>query len=63
MLLPKTMIVEQLRARGDHEGAERADRELAEKVDTDQDAKLLDELGVDAAKLETDFDGQSPAVG
>jgi hypothetical protein len=63
MLLPKTMIVEQLRARGDHEAAERADRELAEKVDTDDDAKLLDELGVDASKLETDFGGQSPAVG
>ena len=63
MLLPKTMIVEQLRARGDHEAAERADRELAEKVDTDADAKLLDELGVDAEKLESDFGGQSPAVG
>lgn len=63
MLLPKTMIVEQLRARGDHEAAERADRELAEKVDTDDDAELLDELGVDAEKLETDFGGQSPAVG
>lgn len=63
MLLPKTMIVEQLRARGDHEAAERADRELAEKVDTDDDAQLLDELGVDAEKLETGFGGQSPAVG
>jgi hypothetical protein len=63
MLLPKTMIVEQLRARGDQEAAERADRELAEKVDTDHDAKLLAELGVDAEKLETDFGGQSPAVG
>jgi hypothetical protein len=63
MLLPKTMIVEQLRERGDHQAAERADRELAEKVDTDEDAKLLEELGVDAGKLETDFGGQSPAVG
>jgi hypothetical protein len=63
MLLPKTMIVEQLRARGDHEAAERADRELGEKVDTDHDATLLDSLGVDARKLATDFDGQSPAVG
>jgi hypothetical protein len=63
MLLPKTMIVEQLRARGDHEAAERADRELAEKVDTEDDAKLLDEFGVDTGKLENDFGGQSPAVG
>jgi hypothetical protein len=63
MLVPKTMIVEQLRARGDTDGAERADRELGEKVDTDADAGLLAELEVDAGKLESDFDGQSPAVG
>lgn len=63
MLIPKTMIVEQLRARGDTDGAERADRELGEKVDTDQDAGLLAELRVDAQKLTDDFDGQSPAVG
>jgi hypothetical protein len=63
MLIPKTMIVEQLRARGDHEGAERADRELGEKVDTEQDAGLLADLQVDAGKLAEDFDGQSPAVG
>ena len=63
MLVPKTMVVEQLRARGDPEGAERADRELGEKVDTEQDAGLLAELDVDAAKLADDFDGQAPAVG
>ena len=63
MLVPKTMIVEQLRARGDNDGAERADRELGEKVDTEADAGLLSELGVDAGKLADDFDGQSPAVG
>jgi hypothetical protein len=63
MLVPKTMVVEQLRARGDNDGAERADRELGEKVDTDADASLLSELGVDAGKLADDFDGQSPAVG
>ena len=43
MLVPKTMVVEQLRARGDAEGAERADRELGEKVDTEADAALLAE--------------------
>jgi hypothetical protein len=63
MLIPKTMVVEQLRARGDHGGAERADRELGEKVDTGSDAGLLADLQIDAAKLEEDFDGQSPAVG
>ena len=63
MLIPKTMIVEQLRARGDFEGAERADRELGEKVETGQDAGLLAELKIDAQKLADDFDGQAPAVG
>ena len=63
MLVPKTMVVEQLRARGDHEGAERADRELGEKVDTESDARLLAGFDIDAGKLESDFDGQSPAVG
>ena len=63
MLVPKTMVVEQLRARGDTDGAERADRELGDKVDTETDAGLLAELQVDAAKLAEDFDGQSPAVG
>ena len=60
MLVPKTMVVEQLRARGDDEGA---DRELGEKVDTDADAGLLSDLGIDATKLAEDFDGQSPAIG
>jgi len=63
MLIPKTMIVEQLRARGDTEGAERADRELGEKVDTEQDAGVLADLRVDAEKLVEGFDGQSPAIG
>jgi hypothetical protein len=63
MLIPKTMVVEQLRARGDTEGAERADNELGEKVDTERDAKLLGDLDVDAQKLIDDFRGQSPAVG
>ena len=63
MLIPKTMVVEQLRARGDHDGAERADRELGEKVDTEEDAGLLAELDVDAQKLADDFEGQSPAIG
>jgi hypothetical protein len=63
MLVPKTMVVEQLRARGDTDAAERADRELGEKVDTEADAALLADLNVDAGKLAEDFDDQSPAVG
>jgi hypothetical protein len=63
MLMPKEMIVEQLRSRGDLEAAERAERELGEKVDTEQDADLLSALDVDVQRLEQDFGGQSPAVG
>jgi hypothetical protein len=63
MLLPKEMVVEQLRARGDLDAAERAERELGEKVDTEGDAGLLAELKVDAQRLEDEFGGQSPAVG
>jgi hypothetical protein len=63
MLIPKTMVVEQLRARGDTEGAERADNVLGEKVDTEHDAKLLRDLDIDAQKLIDEFGGQSPAVG
>jgi hypothetical protein len=63
MLLPKEMVVEQLRARGDLEGVERAERELGEKVDTEGDAEVLARLNVDARQLEERFGGQSPAVG
>jgi hypothetical protein len=63
MLLPKAMIVEQLRSRGDAEAAGRADRELGEQVDTERDADRLAGLDVDVARLEEDFGGQSPAVG
>ena len=63
MLVPKEMIVEQLRARGDTEAAERAERELGEKVDTDRDAGLLGEFDVNLQSLEDDFGGQAPAVG
>jgi hypothetical protein len=63
MLLPKEMIVEQLRSRGDSDAAARADRELGEKVDTEEHADLLAELNVDVARLEDDFGGQAPAVG
>jgi hypothetical protein len=63
MQLPKAMIVERLRARGDTAGAERADRELDEKVDTERDARVLRELGIDPEQLADDFGGQSPAIG
>ncbi|MGH2763721.1 MAG: hypothetical protein ACRDLD_14275 [Thermoleophilaceae bacterium] len=63
MLIPKDMIVERLRARGDFDGAERADRELGEKVDTERDTELLSRLGVDPRQLDEEFRGQAPGVG
>jgi hypothetical protein len=63
MLVPKDMVVEQLRARGDFDAVERADRELGEKVDTEGDAELLESLGIDTARLEDELGRQSPAVG
>jgi hypothetical protein len=63
MLIPKDMVIEQIRAHGDFDGAERADRELGEKVDTEGDAELLASLGVDAAQLTDQFHGQAPEAG
>jgi hypothetical protein len=63
MLVPKDMIVERLRARQDFDGAERADRELGEKVDTEADAGLLRSLDIDPGALEAEQGGQAPAVG
>jgi hypothetical protein len=60
MLLPKEMIVDQLRSRGDMDAAERAERELGEKVDTEQDAEPLAALGVDVQRLEDDFGDHPP---
>ncbi len=63
MLIPKDMIVERIRARGDYDGAERADQQLGEKVDTERDADTLAGLGVDPGELTEDFRGQAPGVG
>ena len=63
MLVPKTMIVDRLRGRGDYDAAERADRELGEKVDTEEDAALLASFDIDAGELDDGFDGQAPATG
>jgi len=62
VLVPREMIVERLRARGDFDAAERAERELGEKVDTESDAGVLGELGIDASALEDESDGQAPAI-
>jgi hypothetical protein len=61
--IPKAMIIEQIRSRHSYEMANRADRELPEKLDPDADADLLREYGLDPDELRDEFRGQSPEVG
>ena len=63
MNIPREMIVEQIRFRGDAEATARAERELPEKVDPQRDAELLRRFGLDPAALVKEFSGQSPEVG
>lgn len=63
MEIPREMVIERIRARGDTDATERAARELPEKVDPQRDRALLAGFDVDPAELEADFGGQSPAVG
>ena len=63
MEIPKAMVVEKIRSRSGSEMAERADRELPDKLDTDTDAELLKEFGLDPDELSEEFGGQSPTAG
>jgi F0F1-type ATP synthase membrane subunit b/b' len=63
MQIPREMVLEQLRSRGDYEATERAEQELPEKLDSDEHRELLERYGVDPNEFEEDFGGQSPAVG
>ena len=63
MNIPREMVVEQIRFRGDAEATARAEQELPEKVDPDRDADLLRTFDVDPAALVETFSGQSPEVG
>jgi hypothetical protein len=60
--IPKAMIVERIRANQGAEKANEADGELPDKVDTEEDADLLEKYGLDPAQL-TDIAGGNPAVG
>jgi hypothetical protein len=60
--IPKAMIVERIRAQQGAEKANEADGELPDKVDTEEDAELLQKYGLDPAQL-TDIAGGNPAVG
>jgi hypothetical protein len=63
MEIPREMVIERIRSRGDTDATERAARELPEKVDPQRDRALLASFEVDPADLEEDLGGQSPAVG
>ena len=63
MNIPKELVVERVRARGDADVTERAERDLPEKVDPDRDAELLRGFDVDPAELLDEFRGQAPNVG
>jgi hypothetical protein len=61
--VPKELVVERIRARGDAEVTARAERELPEKVDPERDADLLRRFEIDPGDLVESFGGQSPEVG
>ena len=63
MNIPRELVVEQIRSRGDAEATTRAEQELPEKVDPDRDADLLRGFDLDPATLVETFSGQSPEVG
>jgi hypothetical protein len=60
--IPKAMIVERIRTQQGAEKANEADGELPDKVDTEENADLLQKYGLDPAQL-TDIAGGNPAVG
>jgi hypothetical protein len=63
MEIPKDKILEFLKQRGDHDKAERADRELPETVDTDRDKGILDRLGIDPQDLLGNLGGLGDKLG
>jgi hypothetical protein len=63
MDVPREMVIQALRGRGDFDAAERAERELPEKVDTDTDAGLLSEYSLEPGQFEEGLSGQQPNVG
>ena len=62
MEIPKAMIVERIRSREGAEKANEADKELPDKVDSENDAGLLEKYGIRPNELREDFRGQSPTA-
>ncbi len=59
--IPKAMIVERIRSRSGADKANEADKELPDKVDTENDAGLLQKYGLDPNELSQS--PGDPAVG
>ncbi len=51
MEIDRQEIIDQLRGRSEDDLAERAERELPDRVDTDEHAALLHQLGINPADL------------
>jgi hypothetical protein len=60
--IPKDMILQLLRDRGEDEQASQADQELPDQVDPDRDSGLLSKFGVDPQELIGKFGGGIPGL-
>ena len=63
MKIDKSQIIEMLKSQGDDAKASKADAELPDKVDTDQDKGLLNSLGLDVGDLATLAQGLGGKLG
>jgi hypothetical protein len=61
--IPKAMVIERIRSKSGAEKANEADNELPDKVDTENDAGLLEKYGLTADELSNALGGQSPNAG
>jgi hypothetical protein len=63
MQLDKSMVLDFLKEQGHHQQAQDAEQQLPDKVDTEQHASLLSNLGVDLPTLLSKFGGGGGAMG
>ncbi len=63
MEIPKAMVIERIRSKSGAEKANEADNELPDKVDTENDANLLEKYGLTQDELSDVLRGQSPNAG
>lgn len=57
MQIDKSQIIEFLKSRGDQDKARQADSEMPEQVDTEKDAGLLEQYGLDPKDLMDNLGG------